>query len=57
MTSFLGIWGTEHHLGRTDQTFDLFEMWLQQVAYRFILWTWGVAERSAHDKEREKSPV
>jgi hypothetical protein len=33
MTSF--IWDTENYLGRTDQTFDLSQMWPQQVANRF----------------------
>jgi hypothetical protein len=40
MTSFLGI-GTEHHFGRTDQTFDLSQTWPQQVAIVSVLSVWG----------------
>jgi hypothetical protein len=41
-----------------QSNFDLSEMWLQQVAYRFIMGVGRrVAERTGHDKPREKSPV
>ena len=43
-------------MGWTDQTFDLSQMWLQQVAHRSIMGV-GVAERTGHDKPREKSLV
>jgi hypothetical protein len=51
MTSFSGIWDAEDYLGQSDQTFDLSQMWLQQVACRFTMDEGRC--RARHGKPRE----
>ena len=56
MTSFLGIWDTEYYFGRTDQTFDLSQMWPQQVAIVSVLSVGRWQSVTAMAKKAKKVP-
>lgn len=47
---FAGIWDRADYLGWTDRTFDLSQMWPQQVALSCLCEREAPAERNGHGK-------